>query len=33
MALNIDFNDPGAWDDNALVDTWNKAFEEYKVSL
>jgi hypothetical protein len=30
MAINIDFNDPGAWDDNALVDSWNEALAEYK---
>jgi hypothetical protein len=30
MSLQIDFNDPDAWDDNELVDSWNQAFAEFQ---
>lgn len=31
MPVNIDLSSTDAWDDSALVDTWNQALREYKV--
>ena len=32
MPYDIDFNDPDAWDDSELVDSWNQALKEYQVN-
>jgi hypothetical protein len=31
--MAIDMSDPNAWDDSALVDSWNEALAEYNVRL
>jgi hypothetical protein len=32
MSNDINLADPGIWDDSALIDFWNEALEEYKVT-
>ena len=31
MAVNIDLSNSDAWDDSALLKSWNEALKEYKV--
>jgi hypothetical protein len=31
MAVNIDLSSSDAWDDSALLKSWNGALKEYKV--
>lgn len=31
MVSNIKLDDRNAWDDTALIDSWDEAFGEYKV--
>lgn len=31
--VDINLGDADAWDDSALVDSWNDALKEYKVCL
>lgn len=33
MVSNISLDDRNAWDDSALIDSWDEALAEYKVSL
>jgi hypothetical protein len=33
MAQDLDLNDPDIWDDSVLIDSWNDALAEYKVSM
>lgn len=32
ITFELDLNDPAVWDDSALVNSWNDALGEYKVS-
>ena len=33
MAPVVDMSDKNAWDDSLLIDSWDSAVNEYKVSL